>query len=181
MKKQNATTLIILLAVLLGASLYGNYRQYRAAQEGRPPIDTTSVTWTYTETKDSMPVPAEVRPTEKVVTARIHKPQEPDAPSVPAKEDEPRDTLPELTLNPDSTITIPINQKIYRDSLYTAYISGYAQQLDSIIIRERIQTITIREKARRWNIGITAGVIMGTQSKRLEPGIAIGITYNFLP
>ncbi len=180
MKKQ--TAIIILLAVLLGASLTGNFWQYRTAQDKQnQPTDTTSVTWTFTETKDSMPEPVEVRPTEKVVFAKLHNPEEPDTPPTPAMADEPGDTLPELTLNPDSTVTIPINQKIYRDSLYTAYISGYAQQLDSIIIRERIQTITIRKKARRWNIGITAGAIIGTQSKRVEPGIAVGITYNFLP
>jgi len=77
-------------------------------------------------------------------------------------------------------VTIPITQKIYRDSLYTAYVSGYAQNLDSIFIRERITTITTRKKARRWNIGVTAGMVFGIKNRQIEPGIAVGVTYNLL-
>lgn len=177
MKKQ--TLIIIMLAVLLGASLTGNVWQYRAAVEGQPG-DTTSIKVVYRTIKDTMPQAAEERPTDRVVTAKLHKPSDPDEPVKPAKADEPLDTLPELTLNPDSTVTIPITQKIYRDSLYTAYVSGYAQNLDSIFIRERITTITTRKKARRWNIGVTAGAVFGARSRQIEPGIAVGITYNFL-
>lgn len=171
------TLIIIMLAVLLGASLMGNVWQYRAAVEAQPG-DTTSIKVVYREKKDTMPKVAEERPTDRVVTAKLHNATDPDTPMNPAKADEPQDTLPELTLNPDSTVSIPITQKIYRDSLYTAYVSGYAQNLDSITIRERITTITIQKKPSRWNIGITAGMVFGVTSRKIEPGIAVGVTYN---
>jgi len=74
---------------------------------------------------------------------------------------------------------IPITQKIYSDSTYKAWVSGYLANLDSIDIYQR--TITVKEvkKARRLNLGISAGYGV-TGSGKLEPFVGIGITYNFL-
>ena len=78
-------------------------------------------------------------------------------------------------------VAIPITQKIYEDSTYTAYVSGYKPQLDSLIFRMPREVITIKEyqKPKRWGIGIQAGyevTIKGTP--QLVPYIGIGISYN---
>ena len=45
----------------------------------------------------------------------------------------------------DSTYEVPITQKVYEDSSYTAYVSGFHANLDSITIRNKIITNTVRE------------------------------------
>lgn len=76
------------------------------------------------------------------------------------------------------TVYIPISQKVYRDSLYTAYVSGYCAKLDSIEVYSRTNTITIQERARRkrWGLGLQAGygLIRG------KPGcyVGLGVSYN---
>ena len=83
---------------------------------------------------------------------------------------------------PDSAdVVIPITQKIYEDSTYTAYVSGYNPQLDSLIFRMPREVITIKEyqKPKRWDVGIQAGygmTINGTP--QFTPYIGIGISYN---
>lgn len=83
---------------------------------------------------------------------------------------------------PDSVqVQIPIQQKIYEDSSYTAYVSGYNPSLDSIFIYPRHDVITItkiaKEKRKRWNIGIQAGY--GYTPKGFQPYVGIGGSYNF--
>ena len=78
-------------------------------------------------------------------------------------------------------VEIPITQKVYEDSNYTAWVSGYKPSLDSLRIYRQTQTITIveREKPKRWSIGVTAGYGITMQgSLQLEPFIGIGLTYN---
>ncbi len=85
----------------------------------------------------------------------------------------PRDTL--------RRALIPIEQKVYSDSNYTAYISGYRPTLDSIFVYNRTRTIEYTKsvtKFRRWNVGITGGYGFGFVSHRLEPFVGIGVTYN---
>lgn len=83
---------------------------------------------------------------------------------------------------PDSVnVIIPITQKVYEDSNYTAYVSGYDPRLDSLILRMSREIITIKEyqKPKRWGIGIHAGygtTIKGTP--QFTPYIGIGISYN---
>lgn len=86
--------------------------------------------------------------------------------------------------------SIPVVQRIFTDdSIYTAYISGIRYdslpKLDSIIVRQRTITNTIREiitekeKVRsRWNIGIQGGYGIGLQTGKPEPFIGIGISYS---
>lgn len=79
-----------------------------------------------------------------------------------------------------ATVTIPITQKRYSDSTYTAWVSGYEAQLDSIEVYQRTQTIyntvTERRKIPPWGIGITAGY--GVGKRGLTPYIGIGVTYR---
>lgn len=76
------------------------------------------------------------------------------------------------------TVYLPITQKVYRDSLYTAYVSGYRAKLDSIEVYGRTNTITIRERAKRsrWGLGVQAGY--GWIGNRTGPYVGVGVSYN---
>ena len=84
---------------------------------------------------------------------------------------------------PDSIeVPIPIEQKRYEDSLYTAWVSGFRPALDSIRLHqpEIVTTITetIVKKAPRFSIGLSVGPgvsITGTP----QAGIFVGFTANY--
>lgn len=90
------------------------------------------------------------------------------------------------TLITDSiTVEIPITQKVYEDSVYQAWVSGYKPSLDSIKVFQSVTTIThtitnteIRYKTKRWGIGVQAGI--GVTPNKVEPYIGIGVTYNIM-
>lgn len=80
------------------------------------------------------------------------------------------------------TVPIPITQKVYKDSAYTAYVSGFMQNLDSLKVYQRTVTNTtiqyVPSKPKRWGLGIQAG--MGMTPQKIGPYIGIGISYNLL-
>lgn len=79
-------------------------------------------------------------------------------------------------------VQLPIEQKRYADSTYTAYVSGYKPRLDSIFIypRQEVLTVTKREKHKRWSIGIHAGYGAALKGEpQLSPYIGIGVSYSF--
>ena len=84
-----------------------------------------------------------------------------------------------------SRAIIPIRQNIYRDSNYTAFVSGYNAQLDSIYIyapttiitREIERTIT-QTRLKRFNVGFVGGVGYGFTTKKIEPFVGVGIIYT---
>lgn len=84
---------------------------------------------------------------------------------------------------PDSLeIPIPIEQKRYDDSLYTAWVSGYQPQLDSIALHqpEIVTTITetIVKPAPRLSIGPSVGAgVSITGTPRL--GVYAGFTVQY--
>lgn len=75
-------------------------------------------------------------------------------------------------------VEIPISGKVYEDSTYTAYVSGYRASLDSIFVypRREVVKITERSKPKRWGIGIQAGY--GVGSDGFSPYFGIGLSYN---
>ena len=84
---------------------------------------------------------------------------------------------------PDSIeIPIPIEQKRYDDSLYTAWVSGYQPALDSIRLHqpEIITTITetIVKKAPRLSVGLSVGPGISID-KDHHMGIYVGFTANY--
>lgn len=93
---------------------------------------------------------------------------------------------------PDS-LTLPVVQREYADSNYTAWVSGVAvdsfPRLDSISVKERIvtrettitNTIVERKKPSRWSVGLTGGYGLGLQSQRIEPFVGVGVTYRIFP
>ena len=84
---------------------------------------------------------------------------------------------------PDSIeIPIPIEQKRYEDSLYTAWVSGFRPALDSIRLHQPEITTTITktivQKAPRFSVGLSVGPgvsITGTP----QAGIFVGFTANY--
>ena len=62
------------------------------------------------------------------------------------------------TASTDSVpVPIPIEQKEYRTEDYRAVVSGYRPSLDVMEVFRRTQTVTVREKPKRWGIGPQAG------------------------
>ena len=82
-------------------------------------------------------------------------------------------------------VEVPIEQKVYSDSLYTAWVSGFRPALDSIRLRQPtiVITQTVREpsaKVGHFGWGVTAGPSI-VYSDRLRAGIGVtaGLTYRF--
>ena len=87
---------------------------------------------------------------------------------------------PGIPNHPDSIeVPIPIEQKRYEDSLYTAWVSGFRPALDSIRLHqpEIITTITetIVKKAPRLSIGLSVGPGVSID-KDHHMGIYVGFT-----
>lgn len=181
--KEKIYIIVLGLVVSLCLSLGYNYKLYRDLQEQPTKIEEKIVV-KYVEKKDSMP---DAKKETVVGTIKIPVPKQIQDPWI-------SDNLSESVLDsvgfsdnlsdiPDS-IEVPRTQKVYSDSAYTAYVSGYMPKLDSIVVRQKeitrniTETRTIRESTRRWNIGIVAGYGYGFQSKTCEPFIGVGVTFN---
>lgn len=75
------------------------------------------------------------------------------------------DTIQELVYIP-----VPITQKEYQSENYRAWVSGYKPSLDSVWVYP--EKIIIREKPRRWGIGVIAGYGIGRNG--LSPYVGVG-------
>lgn len=98
--------------------------------------------------------------------------------NIPQKSEKTRGDTLKSAENLPQPVVIPITQKVYKDSDYTAYVSGYKPSLDSIYVRHKVTTITIKQKARRWNVGVSAGY--GMTPKGFQPYVGIGVTFNLI-
>ena len=145
----------IVVAVLI-ASIAVNVWQWKSQPEPSVVVEHDTV-W-----KDSIirePLPAETINTGKVVYIKI---------PVPGERDTIRDSI---------EVPVPIMQKRYDDSLYTAWVSGYEPNLDSIDLRlPEVQTTitkTVIEPSPLITFGIQAGAGYGMINRK--PDIYIGI------
>jgi hypothetical protein len=79
-------------------------------------------------------------------------------------------------------VPIPIEQKRYEDSLYTAWVSGFRPALDSIrIYHPEITTTitkTIVQKAPRLSLGLSVGPGVSIDREH-HMGIYVGFTANY--
>lgn len=96
----------------------------------------------------------------------------------------PVETIRTVTKNDTTYIQLPIEQKTYSDTLYTAWVSGYNPQLDSIRLRipTTYVTTTVKEPAPRWSFGVTAGPgLLVTPAGQLHGGVGVtlGVQYRF--
>lgn len=81
--------------------------------------------------------------------------------------------------NADSAVVeLPIEQKVYGDSTYKAWVSGFDARLDSIKLFQPTKyiTITTKQKPSRWNVGLQGGV--GITPKGIQPYIGVGVSYK---
>lgn len=74
-------------------------------------------------------------------------------------------------------VIIPVTQKVYADSLYQAWISGYNVRLDSIEVYSRTREIRIPvpvpTKRKRWGLGLQAGY-----GYPYGMYVGVGVSYN---
>ena len=78
-----------------------------------------------------------------------------------------------------AVVELPITQKVYGDSTYKAWVSGFDARLDSIKIYQptRYITITTEREQSKWSWGLQGGI--GITPKGIQPYIGIGIEYKF--
>lgn len=70
-------------------------------------------------------------------------------------------------------VPIPIERKEYVTEDYRAVVSGYRPSLDVMEVFRRTQTVTVRERAKRWGVGPQIGVGV--------PGgwyVGVGVSYH---
>ena len=84
-----------------------------------------------------------------------------------------------LMLHDTVFVHLPIEQRQYSDPRYTAWVSGYRPQLDSIriyqqreFITKEIKTVT---KSKRWGIGLQAGYGVSLHNGQVFPAPYIGV------
>ena len=86
------------------------------------------------------------------------------------------------TIKDSVFVEVPIEQKVYSDSNYTAWVSGYHPRLDSISITH--QEISFHklvnnssEGSKRLSLGIQVGY--GITPRGLQPYLGLGVSYKF--
>lgn len=192
MKKWN-----IIFTCLLCLSLVVNVHY---CKETNKPAEVRVETRTeYVTIMDTVPTMVEIRTTGETVTLNAKvKPvvkttgvettqrhatnREPDG---MVKELDP-DTVASVCIMGDSaTVTLPVEQRVYKDSLYTAYVSGYRPRLDSITIRLPHTYTTVTKMASkpttRWVVGPTVGGGYGIVGRQMDMYVGVGVTWNILP
>lgn len=106
-----------------------------------------------------------------------------------------KDTVPGNTAaatsdeSDSASVVVPITQKMYTDdSTYTAYVSGYEPNLDSIFFYNKTitNTITITEKVIKtkdypFGVGLTAGAGYGFIHKQADVFVGLSVYYKLWP
>lgn len=90
-----------------------------------------------------------------------------------------RDTVTQTVI-----ASLPVETKLYEDSLYRVQISGIRANLDYLEVYPRLErqviykTETITQPPKRWGLGISAGyAFTGT---KMQAYVGVGVTYDLL-
>lgn len=86
-----------------------------------------------------------------------------------------------LSTDTAAAVLLPITQRTYTATEYTAYVSGYLPSLDSITLHTPRTVITQPPpavKSKPWSIGIAAGV--GAGRGGITPFIGITLQYSLI-
>ena len=85
------------------------------------------------------------------------------------------------TIKDSVFVQVPIEQKVYSDSNYTAWVSGYHPRLDSISITHTEVSHKLvnnnSEGSKRLYLGIQVGY--GITPRGMQPYLGLGISYKF--
>lgn len=80
---------------------------------------------------------------------------------------------------PDSMpVIIPIMEREYRTDDYRILINGYNPELKSVELYRPTMLGTIKQRNKRWGIGLSAGYGIGSDG--FSPVLAVTINYNLL-
>ena len=91
-----------------------------------------------------------------------------------------------LMLHDTVLVHLPIEQRQYSDLRYTAWVSGYRPQLDSIRIYKTTEYITKEiktvAKPKRWGIGLQAGYGVSLHNGQVFPApyVGVGLSYSII-
>lgn len=156
----------LILALLVIASVAVNV--WLAVRPGPVPTVTVERDTVWRDSIIREPVPAETINTGRVVYVRI--PTAKPSGSV-------RDTI-----HDSIEVPVPIVQKRYEDSLYTAWVSGFEPTLDSINLRlptiTETVTKTVVKPSPMITVGIQAGGGYGILNKRPDVYVGLGVQLN---
>ena len=85
------------------------------------------------------------------------------------------------TIKDSAFVQVPIEQKVYSDSNYTAWVSGYHPRLDSISITHQEvsfhKLVNNSKGSKRLYLGIQVGY--GITPRGMQPYLGIGVSYKF--
>lgn len=86
------------------------------------------------------------------------------------------------TIKDSVFVEVPIEQKVYSDSNYTAWVSGYHPRLDSISITQKEisfhKLVNNSKGSKRLYLGIQVGY--GITPRGMQPYLGIGVSYRFV-
>ena len=161
----------ILVGILLCVNLYQCHRDRSGSTAG-----------TYTDTVTVFKTVPVYKPILRdSVVIRYVVQTLPVVPKLPEIVPEEPQSVSDTEMRDSASVEIPITQKVYSEENYTAYVSGYQPSLDSLFINFPVQTVRIKNKPKRWGIGVQVGygVTIGSTPK-FAPYVGVGISYNIL-
>lgn len=126
--------------------------------------------------------PAEIKEIEKIKTVKITDTVEVPEPIPYLIENTDTVYVTQMYIGNGEPLEVPlIKQTVtYSDSTYKAVVSGYNPKLDYIETYNTTHYITefVREKQKKWGIGIQAGYGVGRNG--LQPYVGVGVSYNLI-